>query len=572
MGDVGFKDRSQRNMGNPNRNAVKLAIPLLVLLWGLYSVPLRSMGVKLSHIPGDLGDARFNNYVLEHGYRYLRGYEPSFWNAPFFYPELNTIAFSDNHIGSLPVYSAFRLAGLDRESAFQGWIIASFILNFAACVYVFRKLGYGWAGSSAGAYLFAFGLPVIEKLHHAQLIPRFFIPFIFYHLWNYIRNPRQKYLIYTSLLTVLQFYVSKYNGWFAVLSGSAFFIMGKMAVNLPSPPRIKKQASWFLSCSAMAVLLLIPLALPYMRVMEELGGRSWEEIYSVLPMAESFLYPVRGSLLWDWMRGGKSFPLWWEHCLFTGVLPWTGGVLAFISYFARKRKKGKLEFVCAASILLTIVIISRMSIRGVYIYRVLSNIPGVAAIRVVTRIMLVLLLPFSILVCSLFEKLKAISPARLKASALALLMAVVLADQGLSPVFTNLRTPRHSFSKAYARERSDNIKRRLLENAQTPEVFVYMPAGNGSPFWVIHIDAMLASQDAGIPTVNGYSGQHPAHYDLWTNFGDICALDRWITYSNRKWSGVDRVSPQTEHEDLFKNILIIGDPAVAGGGCGSPEE
>jgi hypothetical protein len=44
---------------------------------------------KANQIPGDLGDSRFNMYVLEHGYRWLTGLDASFWSAPFFYPFTN---------------------------------------------------------------------------------------------------------------------------------------------------------------------------------------------------------------------------------------------------------------------------------------------------------------------------------------------------------------------------------------------------------------------------------------------------------------------------------------------------
>ena len=41
---------------------------------------------KFGAIPGDLGDARFNMYVLEHGHRWLMRLDQSFWSAPFFIP------------------------------------------------------------------------------------------------------------------------------------------------------------------------------------------------------------------------------------------------------------------------------------------------------------------------------------------------------------------------------------------------------------------------------------------------------------------------------------------------------
>ena len=69
-------------------------------------------------------------YVLEDGYRWLTGLDKSFWSAPFFYPAPNVIAYSDNHLGSLLFYSAFRLLGQGRETAFQLWVVTIFTLNY----------------------------------------------------------------------------------------------------------------------------------------------------------------------------------------------------------------------------------------------------------------------------------------------------------------------------------------------------------------------------------------------------------------------------------------------------------
>ena len=66
------------------------------------------MGYDFSRVPGDLGDARFNNYVLEHFYQWISGTVQGYWNAAFFYPYSGTMAFSDTLLGSAPLYALFR--------------------------------------------------------------------------------------------------------------------------------------------------------------------------------------------------------------------------------------------------------------------------------------------------------------------------------------------------------------------------------------------------------------------------------------------------------------------------------
>src|SRR5260370_4192660 len=75
----------------------------------------------VGQIPGGFDEARFNMYVLKHGYRWLTGLDKSFWSAPFFYPAQNVITYSDNHLGSFLFYSVFRkpsrLAGIEEGKA-----------------------------------------------------------------------------------------------------------------------------------------------------------------------------------------------------------------------------------------------------------------------------------------------------------------------------------------------------------------------------------------------------------------------------------------------------------------------
>ena len=59
----------------------------------------------MSRIPGDLGDARFNNYILEHFHRFLTGQEPSLWDLPSMYPYRNVLALPitiSEQVGSIP--------------------------------------------------------------------------------------------------------------------------------------------------------------------------------------------------------------------------------------------------------------------------------------------------------------------------------------------------------------------------------------------------------------------------------------------------------------------------------------
>jgi hypothetical protein len=103
------------------------------LTLGIYFITLNVLGVSLTHFPGDLGDGRLNLYFLEHAFKLFNGQLTSYWDAPFMYPEKNVLAYSDNLLGSAPIYALFRWLGYDTFTSYQLWFICLSVLNYTAC-------------------------------------------------------------------------------------------------------------------------------------------------------------------------------------------------------------------------------------------------------------------------------------------------------------------------------------------------------------------------------------------------------------------------------------------------------
>lgn len=145
---------------------------VLGLCLGLF-ILFQMIGFDFSKLPGDLGDTIFNLYILEHFYQFILGNVDSFWSAPFYFPYQNTIAFSDSHLGSAPIYSLLRILGLKQTLSLQFWIIIGYLLNYVFSSYVLKKLGLNSISAALGGFLFSFGLPVLAQQNHIQLTYRF---------------------------------------------------------------------------------------------------------------------------------------------------------------------------------------------------------------------------------------------------------------------------------------------------------------------------------------------------------------------------------------------------------------
>lgn len=522
---------------------------------GMYILPLQVMRFNLSMIPGDLGDARLNNYLLEHGYKWLTGQVASFWDAPFFYPALRTMSFSDNHLGTLPIYALFRLLEFDRETSYQFWFLVIFTLNYFSCAWVLRKLSINALGAAVGAFIFSFSLPVLARIGHSQLLPRFMIPFAFYFAINYFETKTKKYFMLACLSFAIQFYLTIYMGLFLSL-GLIFLSISHFILLDKKIKHTQKAIPWPYKEVAMKALLLIlsfiillPLILPYYKTSLELGGRQWGEIETMLPRISSYFYPPSESLSWNWLTPiGSMLPMSWEHQIFVGAFPLTAFIIMPVFYSRHRtdplQKKAMLAWLTMSLLMLLTLYF------GFSLYKIALFIPGMNGIRAVTRIILMDLFLLSIIIGAIITKISEkvlLSSIFSKIAIISIVLFFISLDQYV------ITSNANSYSKIESQNRLKIIKNLVQRKDPSAKVFAYMPSKSSEPN-IIHLDAMLAAQDLNIATVNGYSGNFPAGYlGYFYDHYDRCeAYYIWMIASTQKNYGSEN------RYDVFKNVIIIG--------------
>jgi len=526
------------NRRTPGRHSVARpdAWFVLVLIAGAGVYLARTTG-GMTAFPGDLGDARFNQIVLEHLYHWATGREDSLWSPGFFHPFPGTLAFSDGHFGTGVFYAVWRVVGLSRELSFDLWYCTGALLTFWAAHYAFRRLGMGVPAAAAGAFVFAFALPALAQENHAQLVYRFPIPLAVLALTQYAQSRAVERLLRVAILVALQFLCSIYLGVFlAMLLGS---IAVALAASSATEPRVShsgspRRRSWMgrpygtaiewalgIGLAAMVAYMLYE----YLQVARMYRfGRQWEETQSMLPRLGSYLL-ADASPMSSWIGAWvKSIPMRHEHQLFPGlavlVLACAG-----IAHGARHPKWRALTWVSVFS-LACLVLIS-LDIDGTSAYRLLARLPGLNAIRAVSRIVLVQLLPLGVL-AGIGVGALAESSARLRTPALLMVAALLSAD-------AVLHTPNRT-SFADARQRVEEL-RELASDAGVlggSAVMLVLVNRWKDPHWMVEIDAMLLAQDLGIRTMNGYSGNAPPGF---VRAGDCSDVRRWV-------AGIDRARAQ----------------------------
>lgn len=194
-------------------NFETISVCIFGLIVGLIFFVFKVIGWDFAYYPGDLGDGRFNMYVLEHAYKFLIGKEKSLWEAPFMFPEKNIITYSDNLIGTAPLYGFFRLLGSNRELSFQYWFVLVCSLNYMCGFVFFNSVFKNPFSAALGSFVFAFTMSLQSQMCHAQTFPRFAIPIAFLMLYKFYKDLNLVYLGFAIFALVFQFYCAIYLGF-----------------------------------------------------------------------------------------------------------------------------------------------------------------------------------------------------------------------------------------------------------------------------------------------------------------------------------------------------------------------
>ena len=483
---------------------------------------------KAGTVPGGLSDSRFNMYVLEHGYRWLMGLDKSFWTAPFFYPTPNTIAYSDNHLGSFLFYSVFRILGSSRETAFGFWAITIFVLNYFVTLVVLWDQKFHPIAAISSAYIFTFSLIMASQMDHVQLAPRFMVPVAFWMAHLFIETGKSRFLGLLFVACAYQIYLGIYIGYFLVVClipfcAILFFYRRKWLVihsfiKSTNARAVIRRGLIYGGLAVAFVVVLLPIAIPYYQVQEGVGRRSWEEVVPMLPRWRSYLYAPL-SIVWkEVLQFGVALPATGEHELFIGLLPGVG--ILVLAYLLIKKKLAISEPALALAMIgvLFCAGVLTLYLFGFSLYRYAwAYIPGAGGIRGVTRIMLVLIYPvafiFGMSVTHCLNNRLAGRATWLRGLFGLGVLTLIVVDQAAA-------VPSMSIAECLAR--IDKLKSRIGNSGRT---VLWLNDTDGGHFVFRHLDAMLAGQDLGLNVVNGYSSLPPNGYTapLLTLSGDLCA-------------------------------------------------
>ncbi|HYG51978.1 MAG TPA: hypothetical protein VD905_13795 [Flavobacteriales bacterium] len=514
----------------------------MIFTFGIINCGRDLFGTGFERYPGDLADTRFNNVILEHDYQWLIGNQENLWDLPFFYPQKNMLAGSDNHLGSFWLYVPFRLIGLNETRSFQWWVFCLFALNFFVFYNVARKLGLNVAASSAGAFLFTFSMPVLGSVHHIQTLCKFTFPLVIYFFYKILFVKKELNILYFTLSLIHVFYCSLYYGMFTVLILAVFFFASLFFKPSVKSFFTKKNIYCVLASIAALALFMIPLLKPYLKLEHFAHHFTYDSIEPTVPHPYSYLMPHPGTFFYAFMFEAtkQHTEVYWMHSFFIGFISLA---LVFASaYFLwkyRKQNFTNLFFILCGITLSGALLLT--SAAGKYsIYRYFMEIKSFSHLKAMNRIILLELFFMGMLVAWMINRVELTTVKRKWITSV--LVFGVCFEHFMVAGTLKFDTIEH------AQHNNDYVNKAIAGCKTKPEAFVVLKPYHISKenFNEINaqIDGMMSALQNRIPTLNGYSTVvDPRHFNV--HFNDRPGVNAWL-FSQ----GIDT-------PELDKKILII---------------
>jgi hypothetical protein len=484
----------------PALGATVLAVAASVLL-ALHAM----LASGLQRVPGDPGDTRFVHYCIEHTWAWLAGHplHRHFWDLPFFFPAPNTGAYSDVLLGVAPPYWLFRALGASPDGAYAGWLLVATALNAAVGTWVLRGvLGVRWLPAAAGGVLVAAGAPRVHLINHPQLVSTYWILAAMGLAVVALRAPgttraRVAWAL-AGVAAAAEAWSSYYLWWFLALGAAVALLVG---LSLPTTrPRVLEalRRDWpaIAAAGVLSFLLVLPLLHAWWSAAQVVGLRDAREIF--LARGQSWFNVGPDSWWWGTLVRSNAGMRSQNPEQQYGIGLLTTVVVAF--GFWRARHRGGVVVLGLTAVLLVLLATQIGPWRAASPWNVIyAVVPGARGIRAVPRVGLVVLVAWA---AGLALAIDIVARSRPWTATVLALLCVV--EQGVAD---------RSFEPALDRQRVDGIAHQVPAGCAA---FVYTPppAPEGWPPWRAQIDALWVADAAGVPTLNGYSGNAPPGWGL----------------------------------------------------------
>ena len=416
------------------------------------------------------------------------------WNifdANIFYPNRNTLAYTEHLIGTVLVAAPVIWITGNAVLATNVVAMLSVFLCALGGYFLARRLGLSRPAAFLCGLIFAFTPPRFGRIYQMHLTTIYWVPFGLGFLYSYLKEGRARDIRWAAAMFSLQALTSGH--------GTALLLLGGLIMIAGAGTQALRPAKVARDVSFAGLLLLLPaflIFIPYWRARKDVGlvrtlddagvtASSWLSSTSRL---DSFLVSLLPK--WEWLQTPP------DVMLFPGLLAL---LLAIAGILFNRRSKMTWLFVAMIAVTIW------MTLGPPYgVWQFIYWLPGFSFIRVPSRFMLLAMLAIAALAALGFERLASRLSPRARATALVLMSLLLAAEFATMPLDVRLQ-----HIKPYAVDR-------WLDTQPKPFAIVEIPVPQSSLKSLVvrrHAEYMLHSMAHHQPLVQGYSGIEPPGFE-----------------------------------------------------------
>ena len=290
---------------------------VFLLLTLLFTYPIWT---ALDTVLNELADVRLTAWILAWDAHALISQPLELFDANIFFPNDNTLAFSEHLFGSAIWVAPVNWAG-HPVLAYNLIFLSSFILTGIGTTLWVRHLTGSLAAGLLAGVVWTFAPAKFDHLPHIHLLTGQWIPFALLFCGRYVETGLAKYAWATAGFAGLQFITSVHYGMFLIPVLGVYGLL--LALVLPGSEALRKPRRTARDVAVAGVILalfVVPFSVPYFSANQAYGfERGHQEIVRFSAQTKAFLSPGWPSRTphMAWLHRSFSAP---EANLFPGIL------------------------------------------------------------------------------------------------------------------------------------------------------------------------------------------------------------------------------------------------------------
>jgi hypothetical protein len=494
-----------------------LALAFFAVVAVVFTFPV-GPGAYDDALPGDSGDALLNLWILDWVGHNLGAGWSDLWNTSIFWPNENTLAYSESLIPVAILHRALSAVVGSEVLAFNLIYVAAWTLSGWITYLLARRVTRSTGAAVVAGLIATIATPRLSHYGHFQLAMGFLVPLVVLLLVRFFETPgigRGALLGFTTGVLTLS---TSYYG-LMVLVALAVLVPG-LVVWLRDREDLERTAIGLVVAAIVGAVIVVPVALQYRDLQQDAHFRRDPEPSGSAHLADFLRVTPDHYLLADlppFESRSRPESATIENRLYPGLLALALGVVGLVVLVRNRRRllaqrpvaaRAMFLLVPTAVLLLVLAFGDELVVAGRTLwmpYSALRDVPGFSGIRATARFVAFPLLVLALLAAlGLGALLARVKRRELRIAIVAVCILAIGAESMMA--IDVAETPSDAASRAV------NIELARRDPGPVLELPVGSPA-DGWPWGYIETPRQYLSTIDDQPRVSGYSGFAPPDFD-----------------------------------------------------------